>query len=61
MVRSKISLHEEYFKELPLFWKMPFDIDQQEFLQSEENTLFKDDIPLKSYLNLLGNCIFPHP
>lgn len=61
MVRSKNSLHEEYFKELPLFWKMPFNIDLQGFIPSEENTLLVDDSPLKSYLNPPGNCVFPHP
>lgn len=61
MYRSQDALHEEFFKELPLFWKLEWPIDLGGFVPSPENTVIVDDTPLKCYLNPEGNCIYPKP
>ena len=61
MYRSEDALHEEFFKELPLFWKSQWHIDSSLFVSSSENTVIVDDSPLKCYLNPPNNCVHPHP
>jgi hypothetical protein len=59
LFRSRAGASPQFFKELPLFWKMEWGIRLRNFIPSEENTVLVDDSPLKCFLNPPGNCIFP--